>query len=62
MICHISRDSTAIIARERPQYQPAAPINLTPALPQKRGHPRKDAPVVLVEKTPTSIERQQTQP
>jgi hypothetical protein len=35
LIGHISRDNAAIIACERPQYQPAAPIAVTPAPPKK---------------------------
>lgn len=61
LICHISRDSTAIIARERPQYKPATPIEAISTPPKKRGRPRKDAPVVIVEKVPTRIEQQQAQ-
>lgn len=43
---HISRDSTAIVARERPHPHPdpaAAPENAVPAK-RPRGRPRKDAP------------------
>lgn len=61
LIGHISRDSTAIIARERPQYKSPEQISSTPTAPKKRGRPRKDAPVVIVAKVPTRIEQQQTQ-
>lgn len=64
LICHISRDSTAIIARERAQNKPAksaTPIEAMPTPPRKRGRPRKDAPIVIIDKPPTRIEQQQTQ-
>lgn len=61
---HVSRDSTAIIARERPKYEAVTPVSTTKVPPtpaKKRGRPRKDAPIVIVDKIPTRIERQQTQ-
>lgn len=63
LIGHISRDSTAITARERPQPKPATPstTKLTSSPTKKRGRPRKDAPVVIVPQPPTRIEQQQTQ-
>ena len=61
LIGHISRDSTAIITRERAQYNSAAPIETPPSAPKKRGRPRKDALAVITAKAPTRIERQQTQ-
>lgn len=60
LIGHISRDSTAIMARERPNCKAVTPITTT-APTKKRGRPRKDAPVVIADKVPTRIERQQTQ-
>jgi hypothetical protein len=63
IIGHISHDSTAIMARERPKYDAATSVTpiTTPAPTKKRGRPRKDAPVVITDKVPTRIERQQTQ-
>ena len=62
LIGHISHDSTVIIARERPQPKPATPSETTHTPPpKKRGRPRKDAPVVIVDKPLTRIEQQQTQ-
>jgi hypothetical protein len=63
LIGHISRDSTAITAREHPQPKPATPstTKLTSSPTKKRGRPRKDAPVVIVPQPPTRIEQQQTQ-
>lgn len=52
LIGHVSRDATAIEARERPRKTAAAP---SPP-PRKRGRPRKDE--VRPAKEPTRIERQ----
>jgi hypothetical protein len=35
LICHIRRDSTAIISRERPRYKPARPVSTLPQSHQK---------------------------
>jgi hypothetical protein len=44
LVGHISRDSTAIDGRERPQKPAAQPAAAPPEPPRKRGRPRKDAP------------------
>lgn len=59
LIGHISRDSTAIVARERPVYPEASSVELPPAPPKKRGRPPKG--VVVAPKPPTRVEQQQTQ-
>ena len=60
IIGHISHDSTEIHARERPKNKAKEKAKVA-KLPKKRGRPRKDAPVVVTEKEPTRIEKQQTQ-
>lgn len=61
LICHISRDSTAIVAREKPQRVPVVIAKVAATAPKKRGRPRKDAPIVAIPKPLTRIEQQQTQ-
>jgi transposase len=59
LVCHVSRDATAIEAREKPFYPEkvdAAPAEKPPK--RKRGRPRKDAPPPPP-KEPTRLERQQ---
>lgn len=56
IIGHISRDSTAIEARERPAVKPEKPKK---PKPKKRGRPRKDEPPR--EPQPTRLERQMKQ-
>jgi len=60
LVGHISRDSTAIEARERPAPKPAS--KPAPAAPQrKRGRPRKgEAPPPPKAKEPRRLERQGT--
>ena len=60
LIGHISHDSTEIQARERPKNKPKEKAKVAKP-PEKRGRPRKDAPVVVTTKKPTRIEKQQTQ-
>ena len=56
IVCHISRDSTEIIAREKPTANPA--VKVTPTPKRKRGRPKKGE--MVTPKEPTRIERQKT--
>jgi hypothetical protein len=58
LVGHISRDSTEIEAREKPQSAPveAAPVNPKPQPKRKRGRPKKGEQAAPPE--PTRIERQ----
>jgi len=56
LVCHISRDSTEIIAREKPAMKPHEHKDATPK--RKRGRPKKGEMVTPTE--PTRIERQKT--
>jgi hypothetical protein len=44
LVGHISRDSTAIPAREKPVAKPKTPSESEPKPPKKRGRPSKDDP------------------
>jgi hypothetical protein len=58
LVGHISRDSSEIEAREKPQSTPveAAPVNPNPKYQRKRGRPRKGEQAPPPE--PTRLERQ----
>ena len=57
IVGHVSRDSTAINAREKPAKNPNSETAAEKALPKKKGRPRKGEE--RAPKDPTRIERQQ---